>query len=167
VSEVVCSRCRHRNPVSSNFCSACGAALLRHGPGEGEGEDATLVLTAADPTGDAAGGLGVESSAPALLVVRGGPEAGQVFELARTVTTLGRATDNDIFLDDVTVSRRHAVIVAGPGGWSVRDTGSLNGTYQNRHRIGEAPLSPGDEVQIGRFRLVFLRRGDSVADSDG
>ncbi len=163
MSEIVCSRCRQRNPVSANFCSACGAPLLRHGD---QGEDATVVLTVPDPTGDAAGAL-PEGGAAAMLVVRSGPEAGTVFELDRTVTTLGRATDNDIFLDDVTVSRRHAVIVSGPEGFSVRDTGSLNGTYKNRHRIGEATLVPGDEVQIGRFRLVFLRRGDAVADADG
>jgi hypothetical protein len=162
VTDLVCASCGLHQPPSANFCPACGAPLI------GPVVDPTVVLHAGDHHGDGTGDLtegtpGGETAA--LLVVRGGPDAGQVFELEQTVTTLGRATDNDIFLDDVTVSRRHAVIVSGPGGFAVRDAGSLNGTYRNRVRIAQADLEPGDELQIGRFRLLFLRRGDASPDA--
>jgi hypothetical protein len=92
----------------------------------------------------------------ALLVVRRGPNAGARFLLEHDVTTSGRHPDSDIFLDDVTVSRRHAEFHRGSGGFTVRDVGSLNGTYVNRERVESATLSSGDEVQIGKFRLVFI-----------
>jgi pSer/pThr/pTyr-binding forkhead associated (FHA) protein len=92
----------------------------------------------------------------ALLVVRRGPNAGARFLLERDVTTSGRHPDSDIFLDDVTVSRRHAEFHRAASGFTVRDVGSLNGTYVNRERVESATLSNGDEVQIGKFRLVFI-----------
>jgi len=92
----------------------------------------------------------------ALLIVRRGPNAGARFLLERDVTTSGRHPDSDIFLDDVTVSRRHAEFHRGPSGFTVRDVGSLNGTYVNRERVESATLSNSDEVQIGKFRLVFI-----------
>jgi pSer/pThr/pTyr-binding forkhead associated (FHA) protein len=92
----------------------------------------------------------------ALLVVRRGPNAGARFLLDHDVTTSGRHPDSDIFLDDVTVSRRHAEFHRGGTGFTVRDVGSLNGTYVNRERVESATLSNGDEVQIGKFRLVFI-----------
>ena len=92
----------------------------------------------------------------ALLVVRRGPNAGARFLLDHDVTTSGRHPDSDIFLDDVTVSRRHAEFHRGPVGFTVRDVGSLNGTYVNREPVDSAVLANGDEVQIGKFRLVFL-----------
>ena len=92
----------------------------------------------------------------ALLVVRRGPNAGARFLLDHDVTTSGRHPDSDIFLDDVTVSRKHAVFRRTDSGFVVRDVGSLNGTYVNRERIEEGRLGNGDEVQIGKFRLVFL-----------
>ena len=92
----------------------------------------------------------------ALLVVRRGPNAGARFLLDHDLTTSGRHPDSDIFLDDVTVSRRHAQFVRLGSGYAVKDVGSLNGTYVNRHRIDEAQLSGGDEVQIGKYRLVYL-----------
>ena len=100
----------------------------------------------------------VESLPPgsALLVVKRGPNAGSRFLLDGPSTTAGRHPESDIFLDDVTVSRRHAEFVAEGSGFSVRDVGSLNGTYLNRERIDAAPLAGGDEVQIGKYRLVFL-----------
>ena len=75
------------------------------------------------------------------------------------VTTAGRHPESDIFLDDVTVSRRHVEIAVAGDGFVVRDVGSLNGTYLNRERIDEAPLVNGDELQIGKFKLVFLLGG--------
>jgi hypothetical protein len=101
----------------------------------------------------------VSSSLPpgmALLVVRRGPNAGARFLLDHDVTTSGRHPDSDIFLDDVTVSRRHAEFHRGANGFTVRDVGSLNGTYVNRERVESATLSNSDEVQIGKFRLVFI-----------
>jgi hypothetical protein len=92
----------------------------------------------------------------ALLIVRRGPNAGARFLLEREVTTSGRHPDSDIFLDDVTVSRRHAEFHRGANGFTVRDVGSLNGTYVNRERVESATLSNSDEVQIGKFRLVFI-----------
>jgi hypothetical protein len=92
----------------------------------------------------------------ALLVVRRGPNAGSRFVLDVDLVTAGRHPDSDIFLDDVTVSRRHAQFVRVGAGYAVKDVGSLNGTYVNRHRIDEAQLAGGDEVQIGKYRLVYL-----------
>ena len=92
----------------------------------------------------------------ALLVVRRGPNAGARFLLDHDVTTSGRHPDSDIFLDDVTVSRRHAEFHRDAGTFTVRDVGSLNGTYVNRERVEAATLSNGDEVQIGKFRLMFV-----------
>ena len=92
----------------------------------------------------------------ALLVVRRGPNAGARFLLDHDLTTSGRHPDSDIFLDDVTVSRRHAEFHRGVNAFTVRDVGSLNGTYVNRERVESATLSNGDEVQIGKFRLMFI-----------
>ena len=91
-----------------------------------------------------------------LLVVKRGPNAGSRFLLGPTVTTVGRQPDSDIFLDDVTVSRRHAEVTMQADKFTVRDVGSLNGTYLNRERIEEAEMRNGDMLQIGKFRLVFL-----------
>ncbi len=92
----------------------------------------------------------------AVLVVRRGPNVGERFPLEAEVTRAGRHPDSDIFLDDITVSRRHAEVHRLDGRYTLRDTGSLNGTYLNRERIDDAPLVSGDEVQIGKYRLVFL-----------
>lgn len=100
----------------------------------------------------------------ALLVVRRGPNAGARFLLDHDVTTSGRHPDSDIFLDDVTVSRRHAEFHRENGVFTVRDVGSLNGTYVNRERVETATLSNGDEVQIGKFRLVLIA-GPKVDDA--
>jgi pSer/pThr/pTyr-binding forkhead associated (FHA) protein len=91
----------------------------------------------------------------ALLVVRRGPNAGARFLLDAPRTTAGRRSDSDIFLDDVTVSRKHAEFLRREGHFVVRDVGSLNGTYVQRDRIEEAVLRPGDEVQIGKYRMVY------------
>ena len=106
-------------------------------------------------------------SGSALLVVKRGPNAGSRFLLDTDLTTAGRHPESDIFLDDVTVSRRHAEFYRHPRGFTVRDVGSLNGTYVNRERIEEADLSDGDEVQVGKFRLMFLAGRRSHADRGG
>ena len=155
-----CTRCGHNNPADSRFCAQCGAPIgAPETPAE---QTSTIALTAIDSEHDEEGAGdadGVEGLAPdtALLVVKRGPNAGSRFLLDRDVTTAGRHPESDIFLDDVTVSRRHAEFRRdGTGGFAVSDVGSLNGTYLNRQRIESTPLATGDEVQIGKFRLVFF-----------
>ena len=99
----------------------------------------------------------------ALLLVQRGPSAGARFLLHEDEVPVGRHPDSEIFLDDITVSRRHAVFTRGSDGYSVRDLGSLNGTYVNRDRIeNEVLLSGGDEVQIGKFRLIYFAGGEAI-----
>ena len=132
-------------------------------PPERQGET-TSVFRAdflAESDADTRGGGGVSGvdslpAGSALLVVKRGPNAGSRFLLDRDTTSAGRHPDSDIFLDDVTVSRRHAEFHRDGGTFTVRDVGSLNGTYVNRERVEAATLSNGDEVQIGKFRLVFI-----------
>lgn len=112
-------------------------------------------------------GIDALPTGSALLVVKRGPNAGSRFLLDRSTTSAGRHPESDIFLDDVTVSRRHAEFRREGGGFLVVDVGSLNGTYVNREPVDTAVLANGDEVQIGKFRLVFLtgpRAGDRGAD---
>ena len=120
--------------------------------------DDVVEASEASGGGDPEGTRIAESLPPgsALLVVRRGPNAGSRFLLDSDVTTAGRHPESDIFLDDVTVSRRHAEFVREGNGFLVRDVGSLNGTYLDRQRIESAGLAGGDEVQIGKYRLVFL-----------
>jgi pSer/pThr/pTyr-binding forkhead associated (FHA) protein len=120
-----------------------------------------------EPSGDSSDEVDVMAGLPvgaALLIVRRGPNAGSRFLLDAPVTTAGRHPDSDIFLDDVTVSRRHAEFRRDDDGTvSVRDVGSLNGTYVNRERIDSVELAGADEVQIGKFRLAFLLAGADAA----
>jgi hypothetical protein len=161
---VFCTACGTENLPGSRFCAHCGAPLPQPAP-TGVDVTRTLTLGAARQAGDAdpefsaeAHQGAVEALTPgsALLVVKRGPNAGSRFLLDQDVTTAGRHPDSDIFLDDVTVSRRHAEFRREGSGYTVHDVGSLNGTYVNRERIDIAPLSGGDEVQIGKFRLVYL-----------
>ena len=155
MADVFCNNCGHRNPLGANFCSSCGAVLETQAP---ENTTITFHPTApSDPTDD---DVSVElDEVPediAVLVVKRGPQAGSRFALDTAITTAGRHPDSDIFLDDITVSRRHAEIERRGGDYAVRDVGSLNGTYLNRERIEEASLANGDELQIGKFKLVFF-----------
>jgi pSer/pThr/pTyr-binding forkhead associated (FHA) protein len=157
--EVFCNQCGRGNPPGSNFCASCGAPLARRR------EDPTTVTFIPEP-GDVQEDLSVEFGdmppGVGILVVKRGPNVGSRFALEKEVVRAGRHPESDIFLDDVTVSRRHAEITRGEGGYEVRDAGSLNGTYLNRERVEAAPLEDGDELQIGTFKLVFLTgRGDS------
>ncbi len=158
-----CTVCGAENPPDSRFCASCGAALPE-AAGTGA-PDATSVISAGpvgvDHDGDFSaeahqGAIDALSPGSALLVVRRGPNAGSRFLLDQDVTTAGRHPDSDIFLDDVTVSRRHAEFRREGTGYTVHDVGSLNGTYVNRERIDAVPLAGGDEVQIGKFRLIYL-----------
>ena len=156
---VFCNNCGHRNPPDANFCSSCGAVLTAGS------SDQTVTLHPVDAQGEATDEelsvtLPDRPSGAGLLVVKRGPNAGTRFDLAAEVTRTGRHPESDIFLDDITVSRRHAEFIKGQAGYTVRDVGSLNGTYVNRERIEEAVLSSGDEVQVGKFKLVYLAAAD-------
>ena len=146
---VFCSQCSHRNVDGANFCTSCGAALI------GPGEDLTVTLHDPRKSTDAEVTVRVVADT-AVLVVNRGPETGQSFLLEKALTRAGRATDAEIFLDDVTVSRRHAEISRDGDVFVIRDAGSLNGTYVNGERVAEAKLHSGDEIQVGKFHLVFL-----------
>lgn len=157
---VFCNQCGHRNPPDSSFCSSCGSVLDRI-------DDHTITIAKVDPLLDAPGPdddvvvrLGDLPSGAASLVMRNGDDAGRALTLDATVTRIGRHPDSEIALDDITVSRRHAEIERTPMGYVVRDAGSLNGTYVNSHRVDEASLIHGDEVQVGKFRLIFFSKVD-------
>ncbi len=117
---------------------------------------AEIEAETAPPSGQPVSGIDALPSGSALLVVKRGPNAGSRFMLDQDTTSAGRHPDSDIFLDDVTVSRRHAEFRREGGEFVVVDVGSLNGTYVNREPVDTAVLASGDEVQIGKFRLVFL-----------
>jgi len=157
---VFCPSCGHRNPAGFNFCSSCGVSLVTIAP------DTSVSNSPIDDLGDpgdddAHVGLLELPRGVGLLVVKRGADVGVRFALEAAVTQAGRHPESDIFLDDITVSRRHAEFVRQEGGnLVVRDVGSLNGTYVNRERIEEVVLSGGDEVQIGKFKLVYLIAGD-------
>ena len=150
-----CHNCGHRNPRGVNFCSECGTALVTSAP------DTSVAV---QPVEDDAEQDEIEAPAGLLelprgvrmLVVKRGSDEGVRFVLESAVTSAGRSPESDIFLDDITVSRRHAEFVTRDQVTTVRDVGSLNGTYVNRKRIEESKLSSGDEVQIGKFKLLFL-----------
>ena len=155
MSHVYCQECGFQNQEAANYCSRCGALLTK----EDGGVEATLTFTpeegALEPA-DALEDLGV--SGPALVVRSGGGRTGETFHPESDSTTIGRSPDCGIFLDDVTVSRKHAVLVARDGGFFIEDQGSLNGTFVNRKRVEAAQLEDGDEVQIGKYRMTFLNR---------
>jgi FHA domain/zinc-ribbon domain len=177
-----CARCGRQNHEGARFCSNCGAPLVAaartgqappppgapapqgaappQGKGLRPGETTSIFFDRDDsefetPYPDSAS-VAQLPPGTALLVVMRGPNAGSRFRLDGDLTTAGRHPDSDIFLDDVTVSRRHAEFYREGGRFTVRDVGSLNGTYVNGSRIEEAELNGGDEVQIGKFRLQFL-----------
>jgi hypothetical protein len=154
--DVFCNQCGHRNVAGANFCASCGAILEQQAP-----DDTTITFAPVESAGDVAEEeltvtLGDFPDTTAMVVVKRGPNAGSRFALEGEVTRAGRHPDSDIFLDDVTVSRRHAELIRQGDTYKVRDVGSLNGTYLNRERIEEATLANGDELQIGKFRLVFF-----------
>ena len=151
-----CNQCGHHNADGANFCSSCGALIEPE-----RSEDTTITFLPVESAGETSveDELSVSldlSDGAAMLVVKRGPNAGSKFALDADVTRAGRHPNSDIFLDDITVSRRHAEVVRSDDAYVVRDAGSLNGTYLNRERIDESPLVNGDELQIGKFRLVFF-----------
>ncbi|MGE5433296.1 MAG: FHA domain-containing protein [Candidatus Doudnabacteria bacterium] len=155
MSFVYCPECGFQNPESANYCSKCGALLVKD---EG-GAETTQTYTPEEIT-DEEGPLDeIAAEGPALVVRSGGGRAGEHFIPQGDRTTIGRSPDNDIFLDDVTVSRKHAVVLQSGGELRIEDLGSLNGTFVNRRRIDAATrLESGDEVQIGKYRLSFISK---------
>ena len=150
MSHVYCSECGFQNPEVANYCARCGS-LLRE-----ENSDETTQSYTPEEEADLEARRDIEG--PALVIRSGGGRAGEHFALEQERTTIGRSPDCDIFLDDVTVSRRHAVALKQGDAFVIEDQGSLNGTFLNRRRIESAELSDDDELQIGKYRLVFLAR---------
>ncbi len=159
---LVCPACGHHNDPAANFCSSCGERI---GGGPEAPTEAIPVVDHPDqPDREHLADRGGFDSHVGILVVNEGPKAGSRYALDAPVISAGRHPDSDIFLDDVTVSRRHVELVNDHGVYSARDVGSLNGTYLNRERIEEAQLVDGDELQIGRFKLQFFH-GTGAADA--
>lgn len=173
-----CTACGKQNPDDARFCSQCGARLVTESgdashtaepaaaPADVAPTDATATITFGVPTPadtsdralspvDAAA-VDALPDGHALLIVQRGPSAGSRFLLDADLIGAGRHPDSEIFLDDVTVSRRHAEFRRSGNDFTVSDVGSLNGTYVNRDRIDSLDLTDGDEVQIGKYRLVFF-----------
>lgn len=152
--------CVHIADPGDRFCRRCGAAL----PSDvGSAEETFVGHGGPGSTGSLpAVGSGIITGVPegaAVLLVRRGVNEGTTYLLTGDLVTAGREPDADLFLDDVTVSRRHAEFTRSGDGWRLRDTESLNGTYVNRRRVEDILLVPGDEVQIGKFRFAYLVGG--------
>jgi len=152
MSHRYCPECGFQNPETANYCSKCGSLLVRD---EGESTMAFTPEQAEEEGQPDLADFGIKG--PALVVRSGGGRAGETFPLGPDATTVGRSPECDIFLDDVTVSRKHAVVSRKGDRLEIEDLGSLNGTFLNRRRIDSpAPLDDGDELQIGKYRLTFL-----------
>jgi pSer/pThr/pTyr-binding forkhead associated (FHA) protein len=152
-----CTNCGSRNPEGANFCGTCGMPLRSDA-----GEDTTVTFSLeTEGEGEEEFSVPVDEleEGKAIVVVRRGPNAGTKFFLDKDVVTCGRNPSSDIFLDDVTVSRRHAEIRRKEGSFQLEDVGSLNGTFVNRHRVESTTLNSGDEIQVGKFKLVFFTGG--------
>jgi hypothetical protein len=156
-----CPECGFVNAEGANYCQKCGAFL---GAGAGAGEGTGDASTATYRIGETGELIPVEiedvvADRGAALVIRaGGGRVGESFALEGERMTIGRRPDSDVFLDDVTVSRDHALLVRRGGDYHLDDLGSLNGTYVNRSRIESHKLEDGDELQIGKYKLTFLAR---------
>jgi hypothetical protein len=152
VTHVHCQECGFQNLESANYCSKCGALLIREEPGG----HTTMTFAPEDVAEEESplDELAVEGTA--LVVRSGGGRQGETFPLEGDEVEIGRSPDADVFLDDVTVSRTHAILSKEDAGYVIEDKGSLNGTYVNRRRVEKATLEDGDEVQIGKYRLTYL-----------
>jgi hypothetical protein len=151
VSHIYCSECGFLNPEAARYCSRCGALLEK-----GDGPAETTQSFSAEEVGEHENDLLEGLEGPALVVRAGGGRAGESFKPSVERTRIGRSPECEIFLDDVTVSRNHAVLVERDGAFYVEDQGSLNGTFVNRHRIETARLENGDELQVGKYRMTFV-----------
>jgi len=151
-----CPQCGARNADDAGRCSSCNTTLITD-------SDRTQALSRADIFGpDSDDGTTLGTHAAATLMVRTGPQAGDRFTLSGTPTRLGRHPDSDVSLDDISVSRRHAEIERHGVEYVLRDVGSLNGTYVNQRRVDSVVLQQGDEILVGRFRLLFIAPSESA-----
>jgi hypothetical protein len=150
MSHVYCPECGFQSPEAATYCSRCGALLARESVGE------TTLSLGPEDVDSASLGAGVEG--PAFVVRSGGGRAGESFEALGDTALIGRSPECDVFLDDVTVSRKHADLRREGNVFTIRDLGSLNGTFVNKRRIESCVLEDEDEVQVGKYRLTFLRR---------
>ena len=150
-----CPECGFANADGANYCQRCGAFI--GGGADANGGDSTASYRIGDTGEFEEVPLEAVTSRGAILVIRaGGGRAGEAFPLDHPRLTVGRRPDSDVFLDDVTVSRDHAVVVKRGEHYYLDDCGSLNGTYVNRRRIDSQRLNDGDELQIGKYKLAFL-----------
>lgn len=157
MTKLYCSECGFQNTEDGKYCSRCGALLpeaenraettLKFSPGTEEREAAEM------PQGAEHVREGTH-----LVVRSGGDMAGEIFEPINGDTTIGRQQDSDIFLDDITVSRNHAILLHQDDGYYIQDQGSLNGTYVNRARVETQKLADGDQLQIGKYKITFIQR---------
>jgi hypothetical protein len=159
-----CNACGQAVPDEANFCPSCGEALEGREAGS-ESTTASIEVGVLDPHHEVEEVPELAPGTGMLVVVRG-PNAGSRFLLDRDATTVGRHPDSDIFLDDVTVSRRHAELLRDERGTTLKDLGSLNGTYVGGDRVDERRLATGDELQIGRFKLLYLDAHGAQAVSE-
>jgi hypothetical protein len=154
---VHCPECGFVNAEGANYCQKCGAFLGAH-ESQGESQTATYRI---DETGELVPvdvDEVVAHEGAALVIRAGGGRVGESFPLGGERMTIGRRPDSDVFLDDVTVSRDHALLVRRGADFHLDDLGSLNGTYVNRHRIESHRLEDGDELQVGKYKLTYLER---------
>ena len=151
-----CPECGFINSQGANFCQKCGAHLPAE---EGQGDQTTITYKV-DETGElkAVDLERVSAEGGALVIRSGGGRAGESFGIEGERMSIGRSPDADVFLDDVTVSRNHALLVRRRDGLYIDDLGSLNGTYVNRRRIESHELQHGDELQVGKYKLTYLER---------
>ncbi len=155
-----CTECGFVNAEGANYCQRCGA-LLAHGEGAGGGGGEPITATyRIDDAGELVPVelMEVTAHGPALVIRAGGGRVGESFPVQGERMSIGRRPDSNVFLDDVTVSRDHALLIERAGQWHLDDCGSLNGTYVNRSRIESQRLEEGDEVQIGKYKLTFHAR---------
>ena len=150
---VHCPECGFVNAEGDNYCRRCGAYLAA-----GEADDPTTATYRVGETGDIEPVEidDVTAKGAALVIRAGGGRVGETFALTGERLAIGRRPESDIFLDDVTVSRDHALLVRRGGDYHLDDCGSLNGTYVNRQRVDSHKLEDGDELQIGKYKLTYL-----------
>ena len=155
-----CTECGFVNGEGANYCQRCGALLQRAEGTGGAGGDPVTATYRIDETGEL---IPVEmeevtARGPALVIRAGGGRVGESFSVEGERMSIGRRPDSEVFLDDVTVSRDHALLISRADQWYLDDCGSLNGTYVNRSRIESQRLQEGDELQIGKYKLTFIRQ---------
>jgi len=150
-----CPECGFAGVDGAKYCQRCGAFLPDAAP-----QSDTTIGYQLDETGElkAIDTEPVTSTGATLVIRSGGGRAGETFALDGDRMTVGRSPDAGVFLDDVTVSRNHALLVRRRDGLYIDDLGSLNGTYLNRRRIESHELADGDELQVGKYKLTFLER---------